>query len=54
MGDFRVLGIIAILAAITYGYFVYIRPVFGENVSTALAVLVFFLLFALVVCRGVV
>ena len=54
MGDLRTLVIVGILAAITYAYFVYIRPVFGKNLSTALALLVFLLLLVLVVCRGVV
>ena len=53
MGD-RELVIMAILAAITYAYFVYIRPVFGKGLATALAILVFSLLLLLVVCRRVV
>ena len=49
MGDLRGLVIVAILAAITYAYFLYIRPTFGKSAATALAVLVLFLLFVLVV-----
>ena len=48
------LVIVAILAAITYAYFLYIRPTFGKTGATILAILVFFLLIALMVCRRVV
>ena len=55
MGDLRALVIIiAILAAITYGYFLYIRPAFGHRAATALALLVFALLLLLMVCRRIV
>ena len=54
MGDLQALVIVAILAAITYAYFLYIRPAFGKTLGTALAVLVFVLLLLLVVCRRVI
>ena len=54
MVDFRALGIVVVLAGVTYAYFLYIRPTFGKTGATALAVLVFFLLIALMVCRRVV
>ena len=54
MGDFRALVIIAIFAAITYAYFIYIRPAYGKTAGTVLAVLVFVLLLLLVVCRRVI
>lgn len=47
MGDFGALGLVAVLAAITYAYFLYIRPAFGKTGATVLAVLVFFLLVVL-------
>ena len=54
MGDLRALVVIAILAGLTYAYFLYIRPVFGQRAATALALLVFILLLLLMVCRRVV
>ena len=51
MGD-GVFVVVAILAAITYAYFLYIRPAYGKTLATTLAVLVFLLLI-LVVCRRV-
>ena len=54
MGDLRALVIVAIFAAITYAYFLYIRPAFGQRAATALALLVFILLLLLMVCRRVV
>ena len=41
-------------AAIAYAYFLYIRPAYGKTGATVLAVLVFFLLAVLMVCRRVV
>ena len=40
----QALVIVAVLAGITYAYFLYIRPAYGKSVATALAILVFFLL----------
>ena len=54
MGDLRALVITAIFAAVTYAYFLYIRPAFGMRAATVLAILVFTLLLLLMVCRGVV
>ncbi len=54
MGDLRALVIIAIFAAITYVYFLYIRPAFGHRAATALALLVFVLFLLLMVCRRIV
>ncbi len=50
----RELVILAILAALTYAYFIYIRPVTGRKAATMLAGLVFTLLVLVVVCRRVV
>ena len=53
-GDMRELVILAILAALTYAYFIYIKPVTGRKAATMLAGLVFTLLLLVVVCRRVV
>ncbi len=53
MGDFSALGIVVVLAALTYAYFLYIRPAYGKTAATILAVLVFSLLLVLAVCRSV-
>ena len=54
MGVLQALVVIAIFAGLTYAYFLYIRPAFGQRVATALAFLVFVLLILLMVCRRVV
>ena len=48
------LVVLVILAALTYAYFIFIRPTFGRKAATILAGLVFALLLLVVVCRGIV
>ena len=52
MGDF---GTVVVIAAVMTGaYFLYVRRAMGQTIATALALLVFLLLIAVMVCRRVV
>ena len=52
MGDFSTVVVVA--AVMTGAYFIYARRAMGQTIATALALLVFLLLIAVMVCRRVV